>query len=221
MTTFSKIFTVFITLASLSFLGFAWVTFVGGPNFQADQVEQLPEYVFEKSTDGKKVTWAVKTRRTLETVSATPPTLPGVVVAARKDFDQKLQDEITGLEKQIKVLEGDGGKIAEARKLIEVDLKGLDTREKELQSELDARRAEIKEKTDEGIKKSQDSQAVRAEAARRREDVFRLLNQLEEIRTDYYRAVEQARKLADQLVRIRGSIDRSRRRLIQLQGYEE
>ncbi len=220
MTKFSKVFAVFVTLASLTFMGFAVATVVGGPNYQAEQVEQLPDYVFEL-TPGEKPTWAVKTRRSAETVPASPATLPGVIVAARKHLDGRLQEEIERLDPQIKVLEGADGKIAEAKKLIEVDRKGLEKREKELNSELAALRATIKDVADQCIKKSQESQAVRAEAARRREDVFRLLNQLEEIRTDHYRAVEQARKLKELLVRVRGSIDRSQHRFVQLQGYEE
>jgi hypothetical protein len=222
MTTFGKIFTVFVTFASLSFLGFAAVSTIGGPNFQAEHVERLPDYVFKKSVSPEgKTTWAVETRRSAESVQSSPPTLPAAIVAARKDFDTKLQKEIEELDRQIKVLEGENGRIAEAKRLIELDLKGLEKRAQELQSELDAMRADIKAESDKGIQKSQDSYAVRKEAERRREDVFRLLNHLEEIRTDHYRAVEQARKLEDLLVRIRGSIGRSERRLKQLKGYEE
>ena len=214
MTTFGKIFTIFITLASLAFMGFAVVTYHGGPNYQAEQVEKLPDYVLKVSTD-KPPKWAVETRRLAETVNTSTTTLPGVIVAARKHLDQQLDEEIKPLDGEILAVEA---RIAEAKKLIEIDLAGLKKREKELQAELDALLVEIKDVSDQGIKKSQESYAVRDETARRREDVFRLWNQLEEIRTDYYRAVAQAEKLDDLLIRVRGSIDRSQRRNDQLRS---
>lgn len=220
MTTFGKIFTIFITLASLAFMGFAMVTYYGGPNYQAEQVEKLPDYVFKvsKATKEKPAQWAVETRLLGETVSTSAPTLPGVVVAARKHLDGKLNEQIKAQDMEIPAVEA---RIAEAKELIKIDLEALKKRQQELQAELDARRAEIKALADQGIEKSKQSYALQAETARRREDVFRLVNQLEEIRTDFFRAVEQAEKLDDLLVRVRGTIDRSQRRNDQLRGATE
>jgi hypothetical protein len=57
MTTIAKCLVVFAVFASFAFLGFAWVSMMGGPNWDAE-ASALPDYSIQKSGDK----WAVTER---------------------------------------------------------------------------------------------------------------------------------------------------------------
>ena len=60
MTKFAKCLVVFAVGASFAFLGFAWVSMMGGPNWEAEAAA-LPGYAITKGDDGK---WKVTERAT-------------------------------------------------------------------------------------------------------------------------------------------------------------
>jgi chromosome segregation ATPase len=213
MTKYAKILAVFVSFASMAFLGVTAATLVGGPHWEGEaEAEDLRPFVFSKS-DGATVTWSVKTRRGEDSVSSNKSSLAAAVVDARKRLDTDQRGEIENLDKQLAATEI---KLQEAVALIAADIRAMQAHEASLSAELKLRREEIEELANEGIEISQQSRAKRMLAGERRADVFRLQNQLDEIRTDRFRAEAQSRKLQDSLVRLQGYLKRAERRHEQL-----
>jgi chromosome segregation ATPase len=201
MTKFAKCLVVFVVGASFAFLGFAWVSMMGGPNWDAEAAA-LPGYEFTKGTDGQ---WKVTERATGQAVAVSqyPTVRASAILAARKDLADKQEAEI----KKLKAPTADyKTRLAEAKKFNDVDSKAMEARVQQLNVQLDSLHKKILELSGEVVKRSQDTQAIRTEAAKRREDVFRLTRELTEIRTDHFRSEELERKLRDQLVRLDGVI---------------
>jgi outer membrane murein-binding lipoprotein Lpp len=200
MTKFSKCLVVFAVGASFAFLGFAWVSMMGGPNWDAEAAA-LPGYEIAKDADGK---WKVTERTTGQTVPVTAPTVrASAILAARKNLAEKQEAEIKSLAGPTADYKK---KLAEAKKFNETDTKAMEARVQQLNTQLQALNAKILELSSEVVKRSQDAQSIRTEAAKRREDVFRLTREMTEIRTDHFRSEELERKLRDQLVRLDGVI---------------
>ncbi len=202
MTKVGKCLVVFAVGASFAFLGFAWVSLMGGPSWDAER-GALPEYTIEKGAepDGK---WTVQDRVTGESVTVPSPTVQAsAIVAARNDLKKKQEEEIKRLKDQTAT---DKQQFAEMRKFNEADAKALEARVKDLGAQLNDLNAKILKLSTEIVQRSQEAQAVRTEAAKRREDVYRLSHELEEIRADNFRADELQRKLNDQLVRLNGVV---------------
>jgi hypothetical protein len=200
MTKFAKCLVVFAVGASFAFLGFAWVSMMGGPNWAAEAAS-LPGYEFTKGEDGR---WKVTERATGQAITVKSPTVrASAILAAREDLAKKREDEIKSLSGPTAAYKK---KLAEAKKFNEVDVKAMDDRVKELNAQLEALNAKILVLSADIVKRSQDTQLVRDEAAKRRADVFRLSRELTEIKTDHFRSEELERKLRDQLVRLDGVI---------------
>lgn len=217
MTKFSKILVVLVTFGSLAFMGAAAVTALVGPNWHAE-AEKETGYVFEKK-EGETPTWTVKSRLTGEELK-TSRLLAETVIAARKDRISKQQERLEQLDKRIPAVEK---ALKEARAVQQTDTKGMQQREIQLAQQLAALNQQIDELTNLGIAKADEAQAIRVEAEKRREDVFRLRNQLDEIRSDTFRIAEQKKQLEDQLVRLNGILSRLDRRQQQLKAqlYEK
>jgi hypothetical protein len=212
MNKFSKPLVVFTAAAAVSFLGFSAVSSVGGPNWTAE-AELLPDYAFEK-VDGEKTTWKVTDRLTNENVSVPKPEVQAsAVIAARKHYSAKL-------DKRTKANNDEALKartqLEEAVKLREADILAMQKREAEMAALLEADNKKILESQAETVRKSQEAQAVRAEAEKRREDVYRLKREFEEIRANLFQAIEQQKKLRDHLIRLEGVIGPLERRQEQL-----
>jgi chromosome segregation ATPase len=200
MTKFAKCLVVFVVGASFAFLGFAWVSMMGGPNWNAEAAS-LPGYEFTKGEDGR---WKVTDRATGENVTVPSPTIrASAIVAARKDLAQKRDAEIKSLSGPTADYKK---KLADAKKVNEIDTKAMEARSKQLNTQLENLNAKILGLSGDIVKRSQDVQAIRDEAAKRRADVYRLTRELSEIQTDHFRSEELERKLRDQLVRLDGVI---------------
>lgn len=200
MTKFAKCLVVFAVGASFAFLGFAWVSMMGGPNWEAEAAA-LPGYEFVKGDDGH---WKVTDRATGQAITVNPATVrAAAILAARKDRADKEEAEAKALgpltEKYKKEL-------AEAQKFNAADVKAMEARVAQLNTQLQELNTKILALSGDVVKKSQDAQAIRTEATKRREDVFRLTRELSEIRTDHARSEQLERKLRDQLVRLDGLI---------------
>jgi chromosome segregation ATPase len=200
MTKFAKCLVVFAVGASFAFLGFAWVSMMGGPNWTAE-ASALPGYELAKGEDGR---WKVTERASGQAVTVKSPTVrASAIVAAREDLVKKREEEIKTLNEHTATYKK---KLAEAKKFNEADTKAMEARVKELNAQLDSLNAKILGLSGDLVKRSQDVQLIRDEAARRRADVFRLTRELTEIQTDHARSEELERKLRDQLVRLDGVI---------------
>ncbi len=88
MTKFGKCLVVFAVGASFAFLGFAWVSMMGGPNWDAEAAA-LPDYTIQKTGDK----WTVNERVGGASVSVQRSTVEAAaIIAARED----LREETTG-----------------------------------------------------------------------------------------------------------------------------
>jgi chromosome segregation ATPase len=143
-------------------------------------------------------------RATGQAVTVKSPTVrASAILAAREDLAKKREEEIKTLNEHTATYKK---KLAEAKKFNEADTKAMEARVKELNVQLDSLNAKILGLSGDLVKRSQDVQLIRDEAARRRADVFRLTRELTEIQTDHSRSEELERKLRDQLVRLDGVI---------------
>jgi outer membrane murein-binding lipoprotein Lpp len=200
MTKFAKCLVVFAVGASFAFLGFAWVSMMGGPNWAAE-ASALPGYEFTKGEDGR---WKVTERTTGQNVTVSSPTVRAdAILAARKDLAAKREAEIKSLKDPTEAYKK---KLDEAKKFNAADTKAMEARVKQLNTQLEDLNAKILGLSGDIVKRSQDVQAIRDEAAKRRADVFRLTRELTEIQTDHFRSEDLERKLRDQLVRLDGVI---------------
>jgi len=217
MTTISKCLAVLAAVAAVAFMGFAAVTVVGGPNWEAEMAASDigDDYAFEKtvSTDGK-VTWSAKVRRTQEAI---PVSKPGVaasaVIAVRRKVSKDQQAELQRIEKRLPVLET-GTRQAQA--LIDVDRAAMKQRLDQLAAELKVLHQQLDAASKKSVKKALEIQAKQTEAANRREDVFRLQAEYDEIRTDRDRIERLTTELEKRLIRLSGDIARLERRRQQL-----
>jgi predicted RNase H-like nuclease (RuvC/YqgF family) len=197
MTKFGKCLVVFAVGASFAFLGFAWVSMMGGPNWDAEAAA-LPEYTIEKSADK----WTVKERVGGAAVSVPRSTVEAsAIVAAREDLQKKQEAEINRLQQETKDFQA---ATAEVRKFNAADVKALEARVAELNGQLEGLNTKIMNLSNDVVKRSQEAQAIRTEVTKRREDVFRLTRELREIRADNYRADDMQKRLHDQLVQLNG-----------------
>jgi predicted RNase H-like nuclease (RuvC/YqgF family) len=200
MTKVAKCLVVFAVGASFAFLGFAWVSMMGGPNWDAEAAA-VSGYEIAKGEDGK---WKATDRANGQALTVKSPTVrASAILAAREDLEKKRKAESESLAGPAATYKK---KLEEAKKLNEIDTKAMQARVKELNSQLEDLNSKILALSGDVVKRSQEAQAIRTEATKRREDVFRLTRELTEIRTDHFRAEELERKLRDQLVRLDGVI---------------
>jgi len=211
MTKFGKCLVIFAVGASFAFLGFAWVSRMGGPNWH-EEAAQLPDYAIQKESDK----WTVRDRVSGEAVTVKAPTVhAAAVIAAREAQQKKQENEIKSLKDETAAYKNGSTKI---RELNQVDAKALEARVHELELQLASLLNKITNLSKEQVSKSQDAQAIQLETTKRREDVFRLTRELQEIRTDQFRADELKKKLSGQLVRLQGVISALESRNEQLRG---
>jgi predicted RNase H-like nuclease (RuvC/YqgF family) len=197
MTTIAKCFVVFAVFTSFAFLGFAWVSMMGGPNWDSEAAA-LPDYSIQKTGDK----WEVKERVGGGTVNVPRASVEAsAVIAAREDLQKKQQAEVDLLTKETKAYKD---QTAEIKKLNAADVKALEARVAELHQQLEGLNTKVLGLSNDVVKRSQEAQAIRTEATKRREDVFRLARELKEIRADHYRADELQKRLRDQLVQLNG-----------------
>lgn len=211
MNTISKTLVVFVTVASLAFLGFAAVNLLGGPNWEAD-LQELTEYSYEKS-DGPVPEWTLTHRQSGDKVQ-TSRVLAELVAAALKDQTQRQQAQVGELQEAIPRLESG---LAQAKALNARDRAAMQAREQVLAQRLKQIDDQVNEAALAGINTYRQAMAVRDVAERRREDVFRLEDQLAEIEVNVYQIIEQKRRLQDLLIQYRGVNERLEQRNGQLQ----
>ncbi len=106
MTKFAKCLVVFAVFASFAFLGFAWVSMMGGPNWDAE-ASALPDYSIQKSGDK----WSVTERVGGATVSVPRASVEAsAIIAARDDLQKKQASRNQTPEKGNESLQGGDGR---------------------------------------------------------------------------------------------------------------
>ncbi len=220
MNTFSRFLTIFVTVASLAFLGFAGISTFAGPNWENEKEKLSDHFSFENS-GGEQPTWTAKRGE----FSKNSAVLADVVIACKKQLAKEQQERIDALNNQIPGLEE---RISIAARTNEADLAALDVRAGQLLDEIEAVRAEsiatLKKVIGEtGGTVDQDNNVVpganqkRADLTERMKDAYRLRAELEEIRTEQYGIAEQKQKLQVLLIRMNAVLDRLQRRRNQLE----
>ena len=211
MTKIGKALVVFVTVMSLAFVAFVFVTTIGGPNWQA-KADELQRYSFEATgTDAPQ--WNVTDRVTGKDLG-TKNYLPEALLAAQSDLATLQGEQIRRLDTEIAAMQS----ILETeRSTSVVDAQGIETRLADLSERTSQLDQQILQLTQQGTEKSQQAERLRADVEARRTDVARLQGELAQVRTDRYRLAEQIQQLQRRLVRLGGQIDRAERRQTQLQ----
>ncbi|MGC1272221.1 MAG: hypothetical protein WBC44_00835 [Planctomycetaceae bacterium] len=215
MTKIGKALVVFVTVMSLAFVAFVFVTTLGGPNWQA-KAEQLDDYSFE-ATGTETPQWKVTARVTGKELG-TKPYLPDAIRSAQNDLVTNQQQRITELDQKIKLTQET---LVAEKAASAVDVQGIETRLAQLSEETARLDQQVLALTQQGTEAAQQAERLRTEAGARRADVARLQGELAQVRTDRYRLSEQIQQLQRRLVRLGGQIDRAERRQTQLQEQSD
>ena len=217
MTRFGKVLAFFVLVVSLSFMGIAAVTALGGVNWDDEQKKLLSEYAFEEQP-GEQPTWNVKARsehpKTAKVSSTSGlKSLAAAVVWARDDQLKTEKARLALYTEQTSSLLEQAKDFSEK---VRQDLAAMQARGDALDVELAQVNKEYAQLADEVITIADKTRATLRTSAARREEVFRLQNQLDEIRTDLFQIREQQQRLRDLLVRTGSVSARLKRRQLQL-----
>ncbi len=208
-TKISKILVVFVTAASIAFLGIAVGISRLGPNW-LEETQHLPDYGFAQTT-GENPKWT-STHRTESSPLATDP-LPAVILKSYEHGTRQNQEKVTAVTPQIESLKQ---RIAQIATFVEADEKGIATREEQLVLALEEVGKQIQDLSTEGERLATQAVDIRAVAERTRESGMRLKRQRIQIETELYRLVEQKRQLLDIVYQMDGILQRLRDREQQL-----
>lgn len=208
-TKISKIMVVFVTAASIAFLGIAVGIGKLGPNW-LEETQNLPDYAFAKTT-GEKPEWT-STQRT-ESAPLGTGSLPSVIKKSYEDAQRRNDDKVAAVTPQIENLKQ---QITRLSAIIEADEKGIKIREEQLAAALAEVGTQIQNLSTEGERLATQAVEIRAVAERTRESGMRLKRQRIQIETELYRLVEQKRHLLDLVYQMDGILQRLRDREQQL-----
>lgn len=215
-TNVGKVLSVVTAVASVVFLGFVSVAVFGGPNWEA-AARQIEGYTFTQTpaTETQSAQWTV-TRHVGEANFQPNRVIEPVIVAALNDKLNEERTELQELETRIAPLEQ---QIAAANTAITADLAALDARVKELEAALADKRAEVQATAEQVEMKAIEVQRIEARIEARREDVLRLAAEIEQLRVDGFRIRQIQQQLQDLIQQLDASLESTRRRHEQLQGY--
>jgi hypothetical protein len=211
MNQIGKILVVFITVASIAFMGFATVITIGGYNFE-EHIELLNNDYRITNSGGDEPTWT-SARVVGEDTLPENASLPAVLDATYDDALTHQQEQIAyyqAREEQFAI------SLAEIDAANAADVEALAQRSEAIRADL----AELREETEaigQRVQLTQDEVLklqVRLES--RRTDVFRLEAQYAEIAVDEFRAREIIDQLNELVYQIDGELERARRREAQL-----
>jgi hypothetical protein len=209
-TKISKILVVFVTAASIAFLGIAVGIRNLGPNWTVE-IQNLKDYAFAQSS-GENPQWT-STRRTEGTALATSVSLPNVIAKSYDEERRRNTERVDEVSPQIDSLKQT---IAKLSVLIETDEKGITKREEQLVLALEDAGKQIQEISVEGERLATQALEVRAVGERTRESGMRLSRQRIQIATELYRLTDQKRHLLDLVYQMEGILQRLRDREQQL-----
>ena len=208
-TKISKILVVFVTAASIAFLGIAVGISKLGPNWR-EETQNLKDYGFAQTT-GEKPQWT-STQRT-ESAPLATGSLPAVILKSYEDGAQRNQGKVDVVTPQIEALKQ---RMTQLAAIIEADGKGITTREDQLVLALEEVGKQIQDLSTDGERLATQAVDIRAVAERTRESGMRLKRQRIQVETEFYRLVEQKRQLLDLVYQMDGILQRLRDREQQL-----
>lgn len=208
-TKISKILVVFVTAASICFLGIAVGISKLGPNWR-EETQNLKDYGFAQTT-GENPQWT-STQRT-ESAALATGSLPSVIEKSYVDAKQRNDDKVAAVTPQIETLKQ---RIAQIAAFIEEDEKGITKRETQLALALEDVGKQIQTLSTDGERLATQAVDIRAVAERTRESGMRLKRQRIQVETELYRLVEQKRHLLDLVYQMEGILQRLRDREQQL-----
>ena len=208
-TKISKILVVFVTAASICFLGIAVGISKLGPNWR-EETQNLKDYGFAQTT-GENPQWT-STQRT-ESAALATGSLPSVIEKSYVDAKRRNDDKVAVVSPQIETLKQ---RMAQIAVFIEEDEKGITKREKQLALVLEDVGKQIQTLSADGERLATQAVEIRAVAERTRESGMRLKRQRIQVETELYRLVEQKRHLLDLVYQMEGILQRLRDREQQL-----
>lgn len=209
-TKISRILIVFLTAASIAFMGTALAIRGAGPNWIVES-QNLPDYAFSQST-GENPTWSAQYRKDAQP-GQTSKVLPEVISKAYDDAKNRNQAEIDGIVPQIAPYEQ---RIAAVKSVLEPDQKGLEARVAMLEQLIADINKQINDASVEGDRKAAQAVDIRTEAEELRGAVVRFKRQMQQIQADHYQLREQRVRLLDLLYQTRGLHQRLKDRHEQL-----
>jgi len=209
-TKISKIMVVFVTTASVAFLGIALGLRNLGPNW-LEETQNLEDYSFTRS-EGENPQWTA-TRRAGSESPATSVSLANVIAKSYDTETRLNQAIVTEISPQIQQLKD---RITQLAALIEADEKGITQREEQLALELQNIGKQIQDLSTDGERLATQAVEIRADAERTRESGMRLSRQRIQIETDQFRLTQQKRHLLDLVYQMDGVLQRLREREQQL-----
>ena len=208
-TKISKIMVVFVTTASIAFLGIAVGISKLGPNWR-EETQNLPDYAFAETT-GEKPQWTT-TQRT-ESAPLATGSLPSVIMKSYDDASRRNQDKVAATTPQIENIKTQIGRLS---KFVDEDVQGISKREEQLVQALADVGTQIQTLSTESELLATQAVDIRAVGERTRESGMRLKRQRIQIETELYRATQQQRYLLDQVYQIEGILHRLQDREQQL-----
>ena len=209
-TKISKILVVFVTAASIAFLGIAVGIRNLGPNW-LEELQNLPDYGFAR-TAGENPQWT-STHRTEAQPHATSASLANVIAKSYDVEARRNQDKVTAITPQLESLKNE---ITRLSSLIEADEQGIAKREEQLAAALSDVGKQIQDISTEGERLATQAVEIRADAERTRESGMRLKRQRIQIETDLFRLTQQKKHLLDLVYQMEGILQRLREREQQL-----
>ncbi|MGZ0168644.1 MAG: hypothetical protein ACKVHE_03735 [Planctomycetales bacterium] len=208
-TNISKILVVFVTAASIAFLGIAVGISKLGPNW-LEETHNLSDYAFAETT-GENPQWT-STQRT-ESAPLATGSLASVIAKSYDDAARRNQDKVAALTPQIETLKQ---LMTERSAFIEADEQGIGNREEQLALAMENVGKQIQTLSTDSERLATQAVEIRAVAERTRESGMRLKRQRIQIETELYRLVEQKRHLLDLVYQMEGILQRLRDREQQL-----
>ncbi|MEW4487810.1 hypothetical protein AB1L42_06985 [Thalassoglobus sp. JC818] len=215
MTSFSKILAVFVTVASLGFVGFAIAATFGGPDWSGVMSEKyFDAYEITRSPSADRAWQAV--RGSDQGQVASSKVLPEVLTKIMDEVYQKQQQELQNLQQREPALRE---KIAALQKLNEMDDAALTAYVDQLRARLTAINAEFDELSNKVTGMSVDSSKLETQVQARRDDVVRLGQQVREVEADMFRLREVLGQLRDTDYQLQEQLDRAKERQKLLEEY--
>lgn len=216
ITTLGKLLTIFLTVASMLFVGFAMATTFGGPNWQeVVDLKYFDGYRIAKSA-GADAQWSA-VRGSDEANVASSKVLPEVLSKVMDEVLQKNQQEMQAISEREPKLQA---KIAELEAAKEADKVALEKYVAELRDRLKAIREQEEQTATQVIAATNEAQKLETQTAARRDDVLRLQEQVDELRADQFRLQNIEVELVDLLNQMRGSLERAEHRAQLLSGTD-
>ncbi|MFQ5733948.1 MAG: hypothetical protein ACE5KM_18580 [Planctomycetaceae bacterium] len=230
MTNISKCLTVFVTVASLAFLGVVSASSVGGINFESETSDDtLSSIRWEKKFDDAKgkFVWTAQTRAKRgdpdnsaakfkeKDIGKDEANLPQLILKAQRTVRDDQKQRMRSLKQRIALR---NQQLKDAKIRIDADIVAMDNRLKGLRDELKKRR-ETRTARQKDVEKLQlAALKERQKANRRRDDVARIRNQIDELNGEIYRLNQQRNKLVVQIDSMKGTVERLMRRSRQLKA---